>query len=242
MKETTGRQRQIVAAALDIIADRGPEALTIKGIAKRVGFSDAAVYRHFRNKAQILNAIVDLFADSSERLLAEIHACDRPSLDKLRLFFLDRCRVFAGDRVLATVMFAESLFQNDPEMAAKLHQVLQGHRRLLLEIIRAGQRQGAIRGLPAEHLFTLVMGSLRLLVLQWRIGGYGFDLMRAAQKLWRSLIALIARPEGGQSNEKKGHPHRHRRLQRLRPMPAQLPRGRPADHRRQGPPGLRPLL
>jgi len=194
MKEITDRQRQIVAAALDIVAERGPEALTIKGIAGRVGFSDAAVYRHFQSKAQILSTVVDLFAASSERLLEEIRACDCPRLEQLRLFFLDRCRVFANDRVVAAVMFAESLFQSEPALAAKLHGVLQGHRRLLLEIIRAGQRQGAIRGLPAEHLFTMVMGSLRLLVLQWRIGGYAFDLLRAGEKLWRSLETLIATP------------------------------------------------
>ncbi len=81
-------------------------------------------------------------------------------------------------------MFAESLFQNDPVLCRQVHQVLGGHRQLLLKTIRSGQRQKSIRHLPAEHLFTMVMGSLRLLVLQWRIGGYGFDLMRAGEKLW----------------------------------------------------------
>jgi len=196
MGEITNRQKEIVAAALDLITDRGLEALTIKNIAERVGFSDAAVYRHFRNKAQILNVIIDTFAGSSTRLLAEIHACDCPDLEKIRLFFLDRCRAFTADRVLATVMFAESLFQGNPALGAKLQQALRGHRRLLLGIIRAGQRQGAIRALPAEHVFTLVMGSLRMLVLQWRTGGYGFDLMRAGEKLWSSLAALIATRRG----------------------------------------------
>jgi len=196
MKKITGRQTEIVEAALGIISERGLEALTIKGIAARVGFSDAAVYRHFRNKAQILSTIIDLFAGSSARLLEEINACDCSSLDKVKLFFLDRCRVFSVDRVLATVMFAENLFQNDPALAARMHQVLGSHRQLLLKIIRGGQRQKAIRDLPAGHLFTLVMGSLRLLVLQWRTSAYGFDLLRAGEKLWLSLEAMIANPKG----------------------------------------------
>jgi len=192
MKEMSQRQKEIVAAALGLITDQGLEALTIKNIAARVGFSDAAVYRHFQNKAQILSTIIDLFASSSARLLAEIESCDCSSLDKVKLFFLDRCRVFSTERVLATVMFAENLFQSEPVLAAKLHGVLQGHRKLLVKTIRSGQRQGTIRPLPAEHLFTMVMGSLRLLVLQWRIGGHEFDLLRAGEKLWRSLETLIA--------------------------------------------------
>ncbi len=203
MRAVTGRQRQIVEAALDIVAERGPEAVTVKGIAARVGFSDAAVYRHFRSKSQILDLVVDLFADGSRRSLEEIQACPCPALDKLRLFFLDRCRVFAADRVTATVMFAEGLFQTDRRMADRIHQVLQEHRALLLQTIRDGQRRGAIRPLNAEHLFTTVMGALRLLVLQWRVSGGGFDLPRAGEKLWATLQALIALPgprQGGRTN------------------------------------------
>ncbi len=197
MKEITVRQQEIVAAALGIISERGLEALTVKNIAARVGFSDAAVYRHFKNKAQILSTLIDLFAHSSAQLLEEINACDCKNLDKIKLFFLDRCRVFSAERVLATVMFAENLFQNDPRLAAKIHEVLGSHRELLLKTIRAGQRQKAIRALPAEHLFDVVMGSLRLLVLQWRVSSYSFDLMRAGEKLWRSLATLITETKGG---------------------------------------------
>ncbi len=194
MTTITPRQRQILEAALDLVSERGPEAVTVKAIAGRVGFSDAAVYRHFRSKSQILALMVDLFADGSRRTLREIQEGAAPALEKLRRFFLDRCRVFAADRVMATVMFAEGLFQEDRQLAGRIHQVLQEHRALLLQVIRAGQCRGAIRPLNAEHLFTLVMGSLRLLVLQWRIGGSAFDLPGAGEKLWATLEALIAVP------------------------------------------------
>lgn len=196
MKEISGRQRQIIEAALAIVAERGAEAVTVKGIAERVGFSDAAVYRHFRSKSQILGLVVDLFADHSRRSLERIQSCPHPALETLRLFFLDRCRAFAADRVTATVMFAEGLFQADRRLARRIHQVLQEHRALLLETIREGQRQGTIRPLNAEHLFTAVMGALRLLVLQWRVGGGAYDLPRAGQRLWSTLEALIAIPLG----------------------------------------------
>ncbi len=196
MKEITPRQKEIVDAALGIVSEHGVQELTIKSIAARVGFSDAAVYRHFKSKAEILSAIIDLFAHSSAQLLEEINACDCASLDKIKLFFLDRCRVFSTERVLATVMFAENLFQSDPRLAAKVHQVLHSHRELLLRTIRSGQRQGTIRPLPAEHLFNVVMGSLRLLVLQWRVSGYGFGLLPAGEKLWRTLETLISVPQG----------------------------------------------
>lgn len=196
MEHITARQKEIIAAALGIISERGLESLTIKNIAARVGFSDAAVYRHFQNKYAILSAMVDGFANSSIQELSRINTAGSSALEQIKQFFFDRCRTFASDQALAAVMFSENLFQNDPQLAAKVHQVLSSHREQLLKIIHSGQQQKIICRLPAEHLFTVVMGSLRLLVLQWQVSGYGFDLPQAGEKLWRSLEILIKIKQG----------------------------------------------
>jgi AcrR family transcriptional regulator len=191
MKRTTARQNEIIAAALVIINERGLEGLTMKNIAARVGFSDAAVYRHFRNKSCILSAMVDGFAYGSVQELDRINAGSGSGLEQIRRFFLDRCRAFAADRALATVMFAEDLFKSDPDLAARINGAMHDHRQLLLKSIRRGQRQGTIIKLPAKHIFTMVMGALRLLVLQWQVSGCGFELPQAGEKLWHSLETLI---------------------------------------------------
>lgn len=193
MEQSTVRQKQIIDAALAIICESGLETLTMKNIASRVGFSDAAVYRHFRNKSFILSAMVDRFADGSRQELERINAGNGSGSEQVRQFFIDRCRTFAADRALATVMFAEDLFKSDPLLAARIHETMQTHRRLLLQSIRRGQRQGDIADLPAAHLFTIIMGSLRLLVLQWQVSGFTFELPRAGEELWRSLGKLIGR-------------------------------------------------
>jgi hypothetical protein len=90
-------------------------------------------------------------------------------------------------------MFAEDLFKSDPALAAKIHNVMHDHRQLLLKSIRQGQRQGMIKQLSPEHLFTIIMGSLRLLVRQWQISGFPADLNQTGAKLWHSLETLIGK-------------------------------------------------
>lgn len=191
MEQITPRQKEIVDAALAIISERGLEKLTIKNIAARVGFSEAAIYRHFRNKSAILNTMVGNFSNSSMQELKRIGTGDGSGLEQIRQFFLDRCRIFSADQALATVMFAEDLFKSDPALAAKIHGVMHDHRQLLLKSIRRGQRQGMIKHLPPEHLFTIIMGSLRLLVRQWQISGFSVNLDRTGENLWRALETLI---------------------------------------------------
>jgi len=198
-RELNERQRQIIAAAIELLEAGGMEAVTVKAIGARVGFSDAAVYRHFESKGAILAAIADQFAEGSLRLLEGLAATGHESLPLVRSFFLDRLNVFATDPVALAVMFAENLFRAEPELAVKVDQIMAAHREILMEALVTGQRRGEIRPLPPEHLFLLVTGSLRLLVLQWRASQRAFDLPAAGLSLWTTLEAVLKNPSRGDS-------------------------------------------
>lgn len=56
-------QRVIVAAALDIIAERGVDGLSMRLLSERLGVSLGATYRHVPDKHQLLRlVVVDLYA------------------------------------------------------------------------------------------------------------------------------------------------------------------------------------
>ncbi len=48
----------LIESALDIIAELGPRKLTIREVAFRAGVSHAAPYRHFKDKNELINAVV----------------------------------------------------------------------------------------------------------------------------------------------------------------------------------------
>lgn len=56
---STDRKRVILAAAGQLFADRGYVATSMKDIGAAVGTSDAALYRHFRSKREILEALYE---------------------------------------------------------------------------------------------------------------------------------------------------------------------------------------
>lgn len=57
------RKEKILAAAADLVAQRGFHAVSMADIGSRVGISGAAVYRHFDNKATLLLALFDRSLD-----------------------------------------------------------------------------------------------------------------------------------------------------------------------------------
>jgi len=48
-RSTTVRKKQIMDAARKLIMRSGSEHVTIKNMAKAVGISDGAIYRHFKS-------------------------------------------------------------------------------------------------------------------------------------------------------------------------------------------------
>ena len=52
----TERQIEIIDASKDLIGRKGIQNLTIKNLAKKMSFSEPALYRHFKDKTEILKS------------------------------------------------------------------------------------------------------------------------------------------------------------------------------------------
>ena len=78
------RQKEIMAASLEIISAEGIQNLTIKNISGRIGISEPAIYRHYENKISILIAILDEFRTMSSKLFSEHSSGDITPVEKLK--------------------------------------------------------------------------------------------------------------------------------------------------------------
>jgi AcrR family transcriptional regulator len=64
------RQRLLDAAA-DVFAERGYEGATLADIARRAGFTTGAIYSRFRDKAELLLAVVERILESLQDAAVE---------------------------------------------------------------------------------------------------------------------------------------------------------------------------
>ncbi|MBO7088766.1 MAG: hypothetical protein J6W70_02580 [Lentisphaeria bacterium] len=94
---------------------------------------------------------------------------------------------------LARVVFAEELFQGDPEVEQILFGMMQRHREMMLRHFREAKEAGEIRSdIPDDTLFRMILGPLRLLIKQWGMSHGAFDLRKERQYLLDSMKAVLA--------------------------------------------------
>jgi AcrR family transcriptional regulator len=73
---------KIAAAARKLLDREGAEAVTMRRVAKAVGITPMALYRHFADREGLLNALADA---GFEQLAAKVATADRPGEPEERL-------------------------------------------------------------------------------------------------------------------------------------------------------------
>ena len=164
------RQAVILEATLRVVARDGLGGFTMKKVAAEVGVTDAALYKHFREKTDIFEALASLFRERTLDALLEIAA--RPGLSalkKLEAFVMDRAHQFQTQPGLTVILFSEELFRGEPTVAALNFETMERHGQLLRSLVLEGQAEGSIRAdLNPYHVVLLLTGPVRMLVENWR--------------------------------------------------------------------------
>ena len=190
--ELTVRQKDILKAAIAIIANQGYEKLTIKNLATKIGVTEAALYRHFKSKREIVTMILSYFEELSNRVLNEICESNNAPLDNIRKFVEDRYILFSKNPDLAKVMFSEELFKNDPTFKGQFQCIMHKHKQAMESYLIQAQKDGNIKkDISSIQLFRIIIGSMRFTVTQWNLSDGAVDLQKDGSDLFESIIKLI---------------------------------------------------
>ncbi|MCB9503194.1 MAG: TetR/AcrR family transcriptional regulator [Deferribacteres bacterium] len=192
MKEFSARQKEIIRAAIELIAESGIQSVTIKKLSQKIGIAESAIYRHFENKLEILLGILSQFRSSKMEALEYIQAADATEIEQLQMVFSERFKQFTRNPAITAVIFSEEIFQNDKRLADEVYAIMNSSLKMILSIIQRGQQNKSIRSdISADQLSLIIIGALRLLVVRWRLSSFSFDLTKEGEKLWLSIRQMI---------------------------------------------------
>ena len=189
----TERQKEIVDVALELISKKGIQGLTMKNLAKKIGITEPAIYRHFDNKIHILTTILDLFKKNSEQIFNN-GTNNNNAVAKIEYLFSRQIATFSMKPSLVSVVFSEEIFRNEPLLIEKISDIISKNDMILKEIIISGQKNGELRNdIEAKYLATILMGCLRLCVKKWQLSEYSYSLIDEGKQLLKSIKLLIVK-------------------------------------------------
>ncbi len=190
----TPRQKEITEVALELISDKGIQGLTIKNLAKKIGITEPAIYRHYDSKTDILIAVLDLFKKNTDQLFVKELQNEGKAIDKIEHLFTKHFTSFSATPSLVSVIFSEEIFRNESVLIEKIAEVIDKNDKILTVIITDGQKTGEIRSdIEAKYLSIMIMGTLRLFVKKWQFSDFSYNLPEEGKMLIESIKLLLVK-------------------------------------------------
>ena len=192
-KQNGSRKSDIADAILKIAGREGIGALTMERLARELGLTSGALFRHFPSRTSMLNEAAGLAA---KRLEATFPPASLPPLERLRLFLVARSRLAAEHGAIPQLVFSEQFGKALPPKGSRaVREAVLRTRDFVVEALREAAARGEIRqDLPAQELALSVIGTVFARSLFAAFDGAEGKPPQEPQARWNSLLRLLGAP------------------------------------------------
>ena len=188
MKRDKPKYKQIVDAAVIVIAENGYHQAQVSKIAKEAGVADGTIYLYFKNKEDILISVfrekMGVFVENVKEILKiEISATEM-----LAKMIENHFSLLNGDRHLAIVTQLE-LRQSNKELRYRINEVLKEYLVLLDDILKEGIESGEFdERIDIRLARQMVFGTIDETITSWVMNDQKYDLMKLAPEVHRLIL------------------------------------------------------
>ncbi|WP_391202355.1 TetR/AcrR family transcriptional regulator [Psychrobacillus sp. L4] len=191
MKKDKPKYKQIIDAAIIVIAENGYHQSQVSKIAKQAGVADGTIYLYFKNKEDILISVfeekMEMFADNLNGIVKE----DITASMKLFKMIENHFIVLASNHHLATVTQLE-LRQSNLALRLKINAILKTYLMWLDAILKEGIENGEFdQSIDIRLARQMVFGTIDETTTSWVMNEYKYDLVELTGKVHRLLLKGI---------------------------------------------------
>ena len=179
------RRHQIVQTARKIVANHGMTFFTIQELAREVGVSEGAIYRHFKGKDEILLVLIQ---DIERTLLRAISESARPkggAFDHLKHLLQRHFSSIERRNGVSFVVIAEALRFADPQVRQAVRQMVERYLEMVDVVLKEGVEKGEIaEGVDTRAAAVMFFGMIQASVTLWSFSNRAHPLAQHSASLW----------------------------------------------------------
>lgn len=168
-KKTNRREEILQALAQMLESTDGASRITTAKLAKQVGVSEAALYRHFPSKARMFEGLIEFIEDALLSRINRILAEEKDTLNRIRLVLQLLLAFAERNPGLSRIMSGHALMFENERLRSRINQLFDRIETQLRQILRERQiREGKSfpvdESILAAQLLGQVEGSLNRFV------------------------------------------------------------------------------
>jgi len=191
------RKAQIVAEMLRLAYEVGPDRLSTTDVARAVGLSQPAIFRHFPTKGALWLAVAEaIAAQLRERWEKAAAGAPAPGA-RLKALIEAQLAAIAQTPALPAILFSRELQVDNPALRDVFRRLLATYQEHLVAAIRARQKQdgAAAHAASAEDIAMLLTSLVQGVAIRWTLGARAFPLVNEGLRLFDLQMDLLTAQE-----------------------------------------------
>ncbi|MEY8118819.1 TetR/AcrR family transcriptional regulator [Falsihalocynthiibacter sp. BN13B15] len=192
-KSSEDRKMQILTTTLDLAFEVGPDHVTTGMIAKRLGLTQPAVYKHYPKKEDIWWAATQTLCAQIRENTLEGQQSERSPVDNLRHLILGHLQLVTQTPALPEIMVTRDPTGILTQARRAIQSEVVAFRAALIRSFEVAQTQGHLGGtLRAEDGVMLLFGIIQSLVLRLILTRDATHLVQDGARLLDLQLSLFA--------------------------------------------------
>ena len=190
MTAKTGERRdQILQSVAQMLENPAGEKVTTAALAARLGVSEAALYRHFKGKAEMFEGLIEFIEHALFGLINRITTEEKSGVRQVESIIAVLLAFAQKNRGMTRVLIGDVLVNEDERLQARINQLHERLEAALKQALRFGVSQKEIAedvdiGAHANVLMSFVIGRWHL----FGKSGFKRDPAELWAKQWRLLM------------------------------------------------------
>jgi TetR/AcrR family transcriptional regulator len=190
MAEKTGERRdQILQTLAQMLEAPAGEKITTAALAARLSVSEAALYRHFRGKAEMYDGLIEFIEHTLFALINRITGEEKSGLRQLEAIIAVLLGFAQKNRGMTRVLIGEALVNEDERLQTRINQLHERLEAAVKQALRFGVSQKEIAeevdiAAHANLIMSFVAGRWH----QFARSGFKRDPLELWAKQWRLLM------------------------------------------------------
>lgn len=192
---TEARQAEIVDTVLDLSASVCPGDITTADIARSLGLTQGALFKHFPTKDAIWLAVMG-WVESHLLSALDAAAMAAPTpLEGLRAVFMKHVRFVAKHPGVPRLILNELQKPRDTPIKRRARSMQESYRKLVVRLLAEAQNRGEVAaGFDKEGAATLFIGAVQGLMLQAMLAGSTAKLEAEARRVFALYLNAVREP------------------------------------------------
>ncbi|MCB1334266.1 MAG: TetR/AcrR family transcriptional regulator [Roseivivax sp.] len=196
-KSAEDRKTQIIAQVLRLASEIGPDRMSTTDVARAVGISQPAVFRHFPTKGDLWVAVAEDVAATIREHWAAAEALAQTPVERLRGLIGAQLAAIAERPALPSILFSRELTVDNPLLREVFDRLLASFLSRLAAAVGEMQSEDMLSpDIEARDAAVLLASIVQGVAIRWALGNRGFDLVGEGSRLVEVQLTLMSAGKG----------------------------------------------